>query len=158
MKQRNLMKPLPFPVPWVFIVGYLVSLIPQHFVPIQVKGETLPSTIHFMGIILFVVGLAIMVWSLVIFQSRRTTTSTLETASLFVTWGPYRFSRNPMYVSLTMVYLGEAGIQNQIWPILFLIVILAYLNSIVIPYEESSMARTFGDSYEQYRGKVRRWF
>jgi protein-S-isoprenylcysteine O-methyltransferase Ste14 len=71
--------------------------------------------------------------------------------------GPYRVSRNPMYVGLAIAYLGEAGILNQVWPIILLPFTLAYVNWIVIPLEEARLQEVFQDEYECYRKRVRRW-
>ena len=62
-----------------------------------------------------------------------------------------------MYVGLIMAYVGEAGILRQRWPLLLLPLVVAYVNWIVIPLEESTLARVFGDHYERYRARVRRW-
>jgi protein-S-isoprenylcysteine O-methyltransferase Ste14 len=74
-----------------------------------------------------------------------------------VTSGPYRFTRNPMYVGLTCVYLGEAGLLKQIWPVLFLPLMIAYLNWTVIPLEEGKLTEAFRGDYLEYRSRVRRW-
>jgi protein-S-isoprenylcysteine O-methyltransferase Ste14 len=75
-----------------------------------------------------------------------------------VTRGPYRFTRNPMYVGLIFVYLGEAALLKQIWPVIVLPFMIAYLNWTVIPLEEAKLKEAFQDEYERYRARVRRWF
>ena len=104
-----------------------------------------------------VAGLSLATWSLIIFQSNHTTTSPIETSSKLVTWGPYRFSRNPMYLSLTIIYLGEAGVLVQVWPLPLLLLTLIYVQLIVIPYEENQLQKQFGATYRQYCAKVLRW-
>jgi protein-S-isoprenylcysteine O-methyltransferase Ste14 len=74
-----------------------------------------------------------------------------------VTWGPYRFTRNPMYVGLTIAYLGEALLLHQLWPVVLLPLVIAYVHWIVIPLEESKLQEAFGDHYVQYRARVGRW-
>jgi protein-S-isoprenylcysteine O-methyltransferase Ste14 len=157
MKIKKPIRPLPIPVPWVFIIAYLIGLALQYLIPIpmQITGILLGSRIA--GGILLVVGLALAAWSLIIFQSIHTTTSPVETSSKLVTWGPYRFSRNPMYVSLIIIYVGEAGVLVQIWPLPLLFLTLIYLQLIVIPFEERQLQKSFGDSYKEYCAHVRRW-
>jgi len=75
-----------------------------------------------------------------------------------VTWGPYRFTRNPMYVGLVLAYLGEAGLLKQVWPVVLLPFTIAYLNWTVIPVEEAKLEEAFPYEYKQYRLQVRRWF
>ena len=62
-----------------------------------------------------------------------------------------------MYVGLAIAYLGEAGILKQVVPVAVLPLVIAYLNWIVIPIEEARLQQVFGDKYQQYRSRVRRW-
>jgi protein-S-isoprenylcysteine O-methyltransferase Ste14 len=68
-----------------------------------------------------------------------------EISATLVMTGPYRFTRNPMYVGLTLAYLGEAGILIQIWPIIVLPLLFAYLNWMVTPLEEARLKEAFGN-------------
>lgn len=157
MKINKRIRALPIPVPWVFVLAYLIGLALQYLIPVPVNGTGILLGSRIAGGILLVVGLSLAAWSLIIFQSNHTTTSPVEKSSKLVTWGPYRFSRNPMYVSLAIIYLGEAGVLVQIWPLIFLILTLVYLQLIVVPYEEIELQKTFGDSYKQYFARVHRW-
>lgn len=74
-----------------------------------------------------------------------------------VTAGPYRFSRNPMYLSLALTYLGIAGIMRLPWAAVLLPLPLLWLNRLVIPLEEARLRTAFGRSYEAYCRRVRRW-
>ena len=144
------------PVPWVFVLAYVLGLIPQAYIPVELP----PSTRHLVriaGFVLLPAGVALAAWSLAIFRKHRTTTIPGEQSRALVTWGPYRFSRNPMYVSLTLAYLGEAGLLGQVWPLVPLAATLAYLNWTVVPVEEARLEETFGAAYDQYRARVRRW-
>jgi len=144
------------PVPWVFVLTYLIGAGLEHCAPIGLWDMTAPR-VRVVGYVLFALGAAIAGWSLLIFHRLHTTTVPGKTSTSLVTRGPYRFSRNPMYVGLILAYLGEAGILNQVWPILLLPLVIAYLNWIVIPVEEARLTEVFGADYEQYRAKVRRW-
>ena len=147
---------LRVPVPWVFVLTYLLGAALQSIRSTAISPEAARmSTIA--GGVLFAAGAGIAGWGLFLFQKARTTTVPGESSAKLVTWGPYRFTRNPMYVGLTIAYLGEAGLLKQIWPVLLLPFTLAYLNWIVIPVEEAKMKEVFQDAYEQYRSRVRRW-
>jgi len=144
------------PVPWVFVLTYLLGAALEFSRHTAIRPETaLVSTVA--GGVLFVVGGVIAGWGLVLFRKARTTTVPGKPSAKLVTWGPYRWTRNPMYVGLTIAYLGEAGLLKQIWPVLLLPLTLAYLNWIVIPVEEARLKEVFQDIYEQYRSRVRRW-
>jgi len=62
-----------------------------------------------------------------------------------------------MYVGLILAYVGEMGILVEIAPIIPLLLVIAYVNWIVIPVEESQLRGLFGEGYAQYCNRVRRW-
>jgi protein-S-isoprenylcysteine O-methyltransferase Ste14 len=74
-----------------------------------------------------------------------------------VTDGPFRFTRNPLYVATTGMYAGMALLFNALWPLVLLIPMLAFLDWGVIRREERYLEAKFGDSYREYRKRVRRW-
>jgi len=147
---------LHVPVPWVFVLAYLIGVIPElrhsSLIPASaVRGSAL------VGAVFFALGAIIAGWALIIFHKAKTTTVPGKSSTRLVTWGPYRFTRNPMYVALTLAFIGEAGLMKQIWPLLMLPLVLAYVQWIVIPLEESKLKEVFGEQYEQYCSRVRRW-
>lgn len=152
-KMRLLMR---IPVPWVFVLAYLIGVVLEALLPSH-PNTTVSSTVPIAGGVIFVLGALLAGWGLWIFRRARTTTVPGRLSSKLVTWGPYHFTRNPMYVGLTLAYVGEAGILKQLWPLPFLLFTLAYLNWVVIPVEEARLTQVFGADYEQYRRQVRRW-
>ena len=148
---------LHIPVPWVFVIAYLVGVVVQAVLPVPLSPRARAGA-KFAGWIFMAAGVSLAVWAQVMFRQQRTTTVPGVASSTLVTWGPYRFSRNPMYVALTLAYLGEAGILGQVWPLLPLVATLVYVNWTLIPFEEAHLQQTFGDAYAAYRARVRRWF
>jgi len=148
---------LRIPVPWVFILTYLVGLVIQVIFPLHILPHEYLYSIKISGIVLFAAGAFFATWSLVIFHRASTTTTPGESSKKLITRGPYRFSRNPMYMSLTLAYLGEAGLLAQFWPVMVLPMMLAYLNRIVIPLEEEILKKDFKEEYENYCAHVDRW-
>jgi protein-S-isoprenylcysteine O-methyltransferase Ste14 len=148
---------LHVPVPWVFVLTYLLGVVLEH-----VHRSTISPTAALVsttaGAGLFAVGAVIAGWGLVLFRKAKTTTVPGKLSGKLVTWGPYRFTRNPMYVGLILAYLGEAGLMKQIWPVVLLPFTVAYINWTVIPVEEAKLEEAFHDEYKQYRSQVRRWF
>jgi len=78
-------------------------------------------------------------------------------ATALVVAGPYRFTRNPMYVSLTAVYLGGCVLMQSVWALALLPVVLVVIYRKVIAPEEAYLERRFGGEYVQYKMRVRRW-
>jgi len=144
------------PVPWVFVLTYLVGVGLEFIWPVH-SGITKVAGVWVAGGVLFCIGAVLAGWGLLTFRRARTTTVPGQASARLVTWGPYRMTRNPMYVGLILAYIGEAGILRQIWPMLLLPLIVAYLNWVVIPVEERKLTEVFGGAYKQYQGRVRRW-
>jgi protein-S-isoprenylcysteine O-methyltransferase Ste14 len=71
--------------------------------------------------------------------------------------GPFRYTRNPAYVSLAMIYAGIGALRNALWPILLLPLVLWVIQREVIGREERYLERTFGEEYLSYKRRVRRW-
>ena len=74
-----------------------------------------------------------------------------------VTDGPFRYTRNPGYLGLTMLYAGIAVLRNALWAILLLPLVLYVIQRQVIGREERYLERTFGEEYRAYKAQVRRW-
>ena len=148
---------LRIPVPWVFVLTYLIGVVFEATVPIQTAQRLNANVMLPVGALVFSIGAIIAGWGLVTFRRARTTTVPGQTSVQLVTWGPYRFSRNPMYVALAIAYLGETFILRQIWPLILLPFTLAYVNWVVIPLEERTLSDTFPEGYQRYQGRVRRW-
>ena len=77
--------------------------------------------------------------------------------SRIVTEGPFRYTRNPAYLSMTMIYAGVAALVNALWAFLFLPAALLVMRRGVIEHEERYLERTFGEEYLKYKARVRRW-
>jgi protein-S-isoprenylcysteine O-methyltransferase Ste14 len=148
---------LHLPVPWVFVLGYLAGVALQRLIGAPQPAPGLRTALWLAGLALVVFGTALAAWSLSLFQRARTTTVPLDAPSTVVIRGPYRLSRNPMYVSLTLIYLGECAIFAQLWPFLMLLPTLLFVNGVVVPFEEAQLTAAFGDRYRDYCATVRRW-
>lgn len=121
------------------------------------KRPVVPDFAGAVGAALFAAGAALAGWAWALFWKARTTRVPGETSTTMVTWGPYRFTRNPMYIGLALAYLGEAGMLRQVWPVALLPLVIAYLDRVVIPVEEARLLEAFGRRYGEYQSKVRRW-
>jgi protein-S-isoprenylcysteine O-methyltransferase Ste14 len=148
---------LHVPVPWVFVLGYLAGVALQRLIGAPQPAPALRTALWLAGVGLVALGTALAAWSLSLFHRARTTTVPLDAPSTVVIRGPYRLSRNPMYVSLTLIYLGECAIFAQLWPFLMLLPTLLFVNGVVVPFEEAQLRAAFGDRYREYCATVRRW-
>lgn len=80
-----------------------------------------------------------------------------EPTTALVDEGPYRFTRNPLYVGMTLMYAGISARANALWPVLLLPFVLVVMRRGVIEREERYLERLFGEEYLRYKARVRRW-
>jgi protein-S-isoprenylcysteine O-methyltransferase Ste14 len=104
-------------------------------------------------------GVAFAVSGAVAFRGAKTTTNPTKpgTASSLVSSGPYRFTRNPMYVGLTLILLGWASYLWSIWALVGPLVFAVYIRWFQIAPEERVLSVLFGAEYREYQERVRRW-
>ena len=146
---------LRIPVPWVFLLAYYLGLLLARLFP-EIH-PALPPWAANGGYALLLVGSAAMSWPLVLFFSKHTTTKPGMKSKALVVEGPYRISRNPMYVGLVVFYLGAMLARDEMAPLMTLALTVAYLQWVVIPIEEKRLSEAFGKKYTGYRARVRRW-
>lgn len=145
------------PPPPVFVLPLVLGLVagqkaPQPIVPVPAEGLA-----RALGVVLIALGLGMVAGCVALFVRRRTTIVPHRRAAALVTDGPYRLTRNPMYVSLTLIYLGVVAFTNVLWPLLLLPIPLLLVAAVHIPFEERTMHDVFGDDYRCYAARVRRW-
>ena len=145
-----------FPPPFVYAIGILAGWLIDRRWP-------WPITAHTATWRPVVAGALILAW-LVLFLSaitrfRRAGTSIIpnKPVSAFVVSGPYRFTRNPMYVALVALYLGAALLVNSWWAVVLLPVVLIVIDRTVIAREERYLRQRFPVEYPAYCSRVRRW-
>jgi protein-S-isoprenylcysteine O-methyltransferase Ste14 len=111
-----------------------------------------------LGILLIVLGVIAPVWAIRKFRREGTEVSpTSPTNRQLVTVGPYRLTRNPMYLGLVVITFGIALWVGS-WPMLAApVAVFATANFVHIPHEEAKMRRQFGAAYDAYVQRVRRW-
>lgn len=147
---------LRVPVPWVFVLTYLAGVGAEaafHSGRFFRDYKSLTPV----GWVIFALGAALAAWGWLIFRRAGTTRVPGQASTTLVRSGPYRLMRNPMYVGLSVAYIGEAAILHQIIPVVLLPLTIAYLNRVVIPVEEERLHAVFGAEYEKYQNEVRRW-
>lgn len=146
-----------FPPPFLYVAGFLVGLALERWIWRISPPNVIRGLFVIAGWIGILGGLLLAAWGLAVFFRLRTAIVPIHPASRLVTSGPYRFSRNPMYVGLSALYLGLAFLFNVVWPILVFPFVLIALYRLVIRREERYLTDAFGEAYTLYRQRVRRW-
>lgn len=146
-----------FPPPILFVLGFFVGMTLNHFWPVSFIEEPRPSLIVWLSWGLMAVGLGIIAAGMLTFSFKRTAIYPNQPATTLVQSGPYRFTRNPMYVGLSLTYLGITILANLLWALLLLPIVLLLLQVVVIQREERYLTNAFGKEYKDYCRRVRRW-
>ncbi len=148
----------PFPPTLLFVLGllfawWLHAAIPVGFAGAAAAGPWLTT----LGAIILAVGTGVFWWGMATFARARTGIMLQSPASRLVTAGPYRWSRNPMYVGFVAMYLGFSLLMNSLWPLVLLPAVIVLLELIVVAREERYLRATFGPAYEEYCQRVKKW-
>lgn len=109
------------------------------------------------GLVPIGIGLGLGTWVAMLFSRRHTTIKPGEVSTSLLIAGPFRFSRNPIYLGMVFVLIGIAIALDSLMPWFVVPVFVALISLNVIPVEESMLAEAFGDEYATYRQRVRRW-
>ena len=111
-----------------------------------------------LGIGLVIIGVAIGLPAALAFRRAGTEIQPMSPSNrVLVVTGPFRFTRNPMYLGLLVLLIGIAFLIGS-WPMLLApLAFFILVNAVSIPFEEEKMARQFGDAYAAYKARVRRW-
>lgn len=141
------------PPPLIYLVPLVLGIAYGRQVPLAVLPR--PWAWGLGAICLGLSGLVIS--ALRAFQRARTRPQPWKPTTALVVDGPYRFTRNPMYVGFTLIYLGVTLLVNTLWPLLLLPAVLLVMEFLVIRREERYLERKFGDDYRAYLQAVRRW-
>jgi protein-S-isoprenylcysteine O-methyltransferase Ste14 len=141
----------------IFVGGWTAAYLLHRRLPFDIDGSGPSRTQLVLGALLLLAGLILLGWTIRTLLWARTTVWPGGVVRQIVTWGPFRFSRNPAYLGMTAVYAGAALILNMAWPLLVLPVVLAAVTAAVIVREEQYLSEAFADDYTSYRRRVRRW-
>ena len=128
---------------------FLQRLMPVHLLPVLFSRP--------LGAVLCLASVTVGIWGGITMRRAGTNVRPDRPVTALVTGGPFRFSRNPLYLSLTALYLGITLLCNTLWPLVTLVPLLAVVHWRIVLREERFLEAKFGDAYRAYKTRVRRW-
>ncbi len=142
------------PAPVVPVVLFVVGLLLQRFVPLAhiPRAFALPA-----GVIGIVAGVLLVMSAGGVFRRAGTSPMPMRAATALVTDGPFRFTRNPMYLGVVLAYVGLALLLDSLWALALVVVVVPLLDAAAIRPEERHLEARFGAAYTDYKKRVRRW-
>ena len=142
-------------MPPVYFLVHLVGMIALHLlIPI---AQWLDPPLTYAGALPVLAGLALAAVGALLFGRRGTTIKPFQESSELVVDGPFRFSRNPMYLGMLLVLVGTAMLLGSVSPLIALPSFLWLITTRFIAPEEAMLDARFGERYAEYRRRVRRW-
>jgi protein-S-isoprenylcysteine O-methyltransferase Ste14 len=144
---------LVFP-PLLYGLALLIGIALHAIAPL---GSLPPWRSRVAGLVLLGLGAGLARWGERTMRRAGTNVSPAEPALALVDAGPFRFTRNPLYLGVTLMYVGVALLMPAVWPLVLLVPVLVVMQWGVVLREERYLERKFGDAYRSYRGRVRRW-
>lgn len=142
------------PVPVVFFLVAGVALLLGIFWPLDMPKS---MGLFYAGWALVDAGMVIMLWTVWLMLWRKTTLNPYGKPQRLLSEGPFRASRNPLYVAMLVVYTGGGMVWGSYWFMILLPALVLLLQFGVIRHEERLLLLYFGDDYAKYCEKVRRW-
>jgi protein-S-isoprenylcysteine O-methyltransferase Ste14 len=142
------------PPPLIYAVALILSLFLNNRVPLPLipgRTKTLLGTL--------LIGGSGTTGLLALREMRKvgTNVNPAQPTTALVTSGPYRFTRNPLYLTMMLVYMGVGVLFDSLWTLLLLPFVLLLMNRGVIEREEAYLEQKFGAQYRAYKANVRRW-
>jgi protein-S-isoprenylcysteine O-methyltransferase Ste14 len=143
-----------FPPPFTYIIALLIGIFGGRYLP-----GALPHSIWLtaLGFVFLIAGLTLIILAFGTFRAKGTNVNPTAPSTTVVTEGPYRFTRNPMYVGLALVYLAVAAWTASLWACVLLVPVLFIVRYAVVAREERYLTAKFGTAYTAYTQRVHRW-
>lgn len=141
------------PPPLLYAGPWLGGLLLDRLLPLP----RLPLALRLVGLPLIAAGIGLGGWFAWTMRRAGTPIDPYQAPTALVTNGPFRLTRNPGYLGLTLTYCGLSLLTRILWPLLLLPGVLLAVDRGVIQREERYLGKEFGSAYGDYRRRVRRW-
>ncbi len=142
------------PPPLIYLSGLATGIILHWLKPVSFLPENFALPL---GVTITAVSIILVTTAMREFIKAKTNIDVRKPTTSIVTDGPYRFTRNPIYLAMTLLVVGIAVWVNTLWVFVTLVPVLLVMRFGVIAREEIYLAKKFGDEYLGYKSKVRRW-
>jgi protein-S-isoprenylcysteine O-methyltransferase Ste14 len=140
--------------PLIFMASLVGALLLQWLVPLSTPAA---FAVRSLGWILVVIGFFLAGWSLAHMLRVKTSPDPYEPTTSIVTSGPYRFTRNPIYLGFSLIYLGATFLAASFWGLILSPLLIWTVTRGIIRPEEAYLESKFQAQYTDYKSRVRRW-
>jgi protein-S-isoprenylcysteine O-methyltransferase Ste14 len=140
--------------PIVYLLSIVVGLVLHAIWPVRIVPRALGASV---GAVIVLLAIALFITAVRTFRRAGTPVPGNQPTTTIVRDGPYRFTRNPIYLAFSLLQLGLALWVNTLWLLLTLVAAFTLMSFVVIPKEERYLERRFPGEYRSYTESVRRW-
>lgn len=144
------------PPPIIFFALILIGFIVQWLFPLDLMFNNWPTRL-IIALPLFIASGLIAINALIIMKKSKTAINFNNPTTKFIVEGSFRYTRNPLYLSLLLVMTCIAIVANSAWHLIAFIILFLFFNFGIVVREEQYLEICFGAEYIQYKNKVRRW-
>ncbi|MFC7526340.1 methyltransferase family protein [Parapedobacter sp. GCM10030251] len=141
--------------PDIYFIGSIaLSIFFDSIIPIW---ELIPDRYAWVGVLLIAAGALLVYATNFVLLKKKTSTRPFGRPTVLITTGPFKWSRNPIYMGMTVVLIGIATVLGSLSAFIFPIIFTVLVHRRVIPVEEYYLQKRFGEAYLTYKTRVKRW-
>jgi protein-S-isoprenylcysteine O-methyltransferase Ste14 len=140
--------------PTHFYIYLIISILLHYTLPLK---QIIYYPFYLIGFLFFVLGTGLNIWADQLLKKQKTTVKPNEKPTSLIETGAFKISRNPMYLGMTLALLGAGFILGSITSFIGALLFIVTMEIAFIPMEEKNLQEQFGETFENYKKKVRRW-
>lgn len=140
--------------PYIAFTLLFLSWLVDYLFP---QFRVVSGNYRYIGIFILISGLLVTFYSFYLFKKNKTPILPGKKPTFVVISGPYKFTRNPMYLGVTIGLFGASLYIENLLSLLSPLIFFLVMNFKFVPFEEKLMEQLFGEKYLDYKKKVRRW-
>ncbi|MBM7061491.1 isoprenylcysteine carboxylmethyltransferase family protein [Pseudomonas sp. UL073] len=140
--------------PLIYLIFVALTWLLARLVPLPIAEN---QWTRYLGWGLIDLGILLAAWSALALAQHKTTINPYRKPKRLLQSGPFRYSRNPIYLGFNLIYCGIGLLLGSWWAWIILPLLILTVDRGVIVHEETVLEHLFGDSYQRYRRRVRRW-
>jgi len=140
--------------PTYFFLCLIISTLLFYTVPLT---QIIRYPFNLIGFLFFIIGAGLNIWTDQLLKKEKTTVKPFKKPAVLIQTGPFKFSRNPMYLGMALLLLGFGIILGSVTSFIGMVLFVFIMESLFIPDEEKIQLELFGEEYMKYKEKVGRW-
>ncbi|MGB5530922.1 MAG: isoprenylcysteine carboxylmethyltransferase family protein [Ignavibacteriaceae bacterium] len=140
--------------PTHFYIYLIISILLHYSLPLI---QVFNYPFYLVGFLFFIIGTVLNIWADQLLKKQKTTVKPNEKPTVLIETGAFKISRNPMYLGMALILFGAGFILGSITSFIGSIIFVAAMEIAFIPQEEKNLREQFGEEFEKYKKKVRRW-